>query len=74
MSPIHLPTTFFLLLSFLSVLPTGGQEPHSPTPASEVVHQRLLEKSQELLAQRKAAYEKRTSVDDIRKHQQQLKR
>ena len=74
MSPIHLPTTFFLLLSFLSVLPTRGQEPHSSTPASEVVHQRLLEKSQELLAQRKAAYEKRTSVDDIRKHQQQLKR
>ena len=40
---------------------------------SEIVHHRLLEKSQALLAERREAYEQRTNVDDIRKHQQQLK-
>ena len=40
---------------------------------SEIVHHRLLSKSQALLAKRREAYEQRTSVNDIRNHQQQLK-
>ena len=42
-------------------------------PLGEIVHQRLLERSQALLTQRREAYEQRTNVDDIRAHQQQLK-
>ena len=42
-------------------------------PPNQIVHQRLLKKSQALLAKRREAYEKRTNVDDIRSYQQQLK-
>lgn len=53
---------------------TAAEPPQDSTiPLSEIVHHQLLEKSQELLANRRERYEQRTKVDDIRKHQQQLK-
>ena len=53
---------------------SAAEPQHSATISpSEIVHHRLLAKSQALLAKRREAYEQRTHVDDIRKHQQQLK-
>lgn len=63
------------LLCLLSApLVVSANEPEETiVAASEIVHHRLLEKSQALLTKRREAYEKRTNLDAIRQHQQQLK-
>ncbi|HAY81034.1 MAG TPA: hypothetical protein DCY79_14610 [Planctomycetaceae bacterium] len=61
------------LLTFPLVVSADEPEQTATISPSEIVHHRLLAKSQALLAQRRVAYEQRTNVDDIRKHQQKLK-
>ena len=64
--------TICLLISPIVASAAEPQQAAKISP-SEIVHHRLLTKSQALLAKRREAYEQRTNVDDLRKHQQQLK-
>ncbi len=71
--PLHrlFVTLCLLLFPFVAFAAEPSQDAN--IAPSEIVHHQLLEKSLELLADRREAYEQRTSVDDIRTHQQQLK-
>ena len=72
MYPRRLFATICLLIFALVASADEGKQAVTISP-SEIVHHRLLEQSQALLTKRREAYEQRTNVDDIRKHQQQLK-
>ena len=67
---------WFAIICLLScpLVVVAEPPPAETVSSSEIVHHRLLAKSEALLAKRREAYENRTDVDDIRKHQLQLKR
>lgn len=67
----RLPAVLCFLLAPLVVSATEPKE--AIVAPRDIVHHRLLEKSQTLLAKRREAYEQRANLDEIRQHQQQLK-